>query len=102
MSEHSLLRSKRWDFLVEGHRPIVEEVQARETVLLSSEIDLALGKSSRRARSTTTKDLTSIVGRLAKGIAGFESQLVPQLRGTEFRLQPVVVGIAGVRAGSDD
>ena len=37
------------------------EVQARETVLLSSEIDLALGKSSRRARSTTTKDLTSIV-----------------------------------------
>src|SRR5712692_1230103 len=80
----------------------MREVQAREPVFGSSEVDLALRERARAAGYAGPEDIIHIFRGLAVSVVRTKCQLVPELIRPKLKLQAVVVGDAGVRAVPED
>src|SRR5580698_3528083 len=102
MAEKTLLRAKGWYLFVEGCRPAIWEVQAREPMFGSSKVNLALRESARATGQAGAEDLIHIVRGFAVRVIRTECQLMPELIRPKLKLQTVVVGDSGIRAVPED
>src|SRR6476469_3768396 len=92
-----MLLFEEGEFFGEQDGPLVRNVQTGEAIFAAL-VEGILSKRDRVATGEGAKDLANVVQVLAEGITRPDGQLLKQVVGAEFRLEPIVVGEAAIGA----